>query len=411
MKKLKVAIIGLGGRGMGLLYELLKMKDVEITSVCDVYSDRTEKASEAVTKEKNNRVFTTTDYKEVLANENVDCVLISTSWQYHIKIACDAMKAGKFTAMEVGGTYDINECYELVKTYEETKTPFMFLENCCYGKRELMCFNMARKGVFGKIVQCNGAYAHDLREEISYGKENRHYRLEHYIKHNCENYPTHELGPIAKILNINNGNRMTKLISIGSMSAGLKEYIKDNKPNDKELLKTDFKQSDIVTTIIECENGEIIRLTLDTTLPRNYSRGFEIRGTKGMYIEDGDVVFIDGKTKSEVKENIELEPWHIYHNAEKYAQEYAGTLWNSYSEEQLKSGHGGMDYLVLRAMVETAMTGSSSPIDVYDAASWMCITALSEKSIMNNSAWIDIPDFTNGKYKQKNDVFISSCKF
>lgn len=411
MKKLKIGVIGLGGRGMGLLYELLKMDDVEITSVCDVYEDRTEKACEAVRKEKNNSVLAVTDYKEVLANENVDCVLISTSWQYHIKIACDAMRAGKFTAMEVGGTYDINECYELVKTYEETKTPFMFLENCCYGKRELMCLNMARNGVFGKIVQCNGAYAHDLREEVSYGKENRHYRLEHYINHNCENYPTHELGPIAKILNINTGNRMKRLISVGSMSAGLHEYLKNNKPSDTELLKTNFKQSDIVTTIIECENGEIIRLTLDTTLPRNYSRGFEIRGTKGMYIEDGDVVFLDGVTKNESKENIELEPWHIYHNAEKYADEYAGKLWSSYSEEQLKSGHGGMDYLVLRAMVETALTGDPSPIDVYDAASWMCITALSEQSILNNSAWIEIPDFTNGNYKQKKDAFASYCKF
>ena len=411
MKKLKIGIVGLGGRGMGLLYELLKMDDVEITSVCDVYSDRTEKACEAVKKEKNISVFATTDYKEVLANENVDCVLISTSWQYHIKIACDAMRAGKFTAMEVGGTYDINECYELVKTYEETKTPFMFLENCCYGKKELMCFNMARNGVFGKIVQCNGAYAHDLREEVSFGKENRHYRLEHYINHNCENYPTHELGPIAKIININNGNRMTRLISVGSMSAGLNEYIKQNKPNDTELLKTDFKQSDIVTTIIECENGEIIRLTLDTTLPRNYSRGLEIRGTKGMYAEDGDVVYIDGITKNETKENIELEPWHIYHNSEKYAAEYAGTLWSRYTEEQLKSGHGGMDYLVLRAMVETALNGTPSPIDVYDAASWMCITALSEQSIMKNSSWVEIPDFTQGRYKQQNDAFIQSCKF
>lgn len=63
------------------------------------------------------------------------------------------------------------------------------------------------KGVLGNIMHCSGAYCHDLREEITNGKEIRHYRLRNYIHRNCENYPTHEIGPIAKILDINNGNR------------------------------------------------------------------------------------------------------------------------------------------------------------------------------------------------------------
>lgn len=101
-----------------------------------------------------------------MADENVNTVIIATSWEYHVPIAIAAMRAGKATAVEVGGAYSVNDCYELVRAYEETGTPFMFLENCCFGRREMMVKNMVEKGLFGKIVHCAGGYMHDLRYEI-----------------------------------------------------------------------------------------------------------------------------------------------------------------------------------------------------------------------------------------------------
>ena len=87
---------------------------------------------------------------------------------------------------------------------------------------------------------------------------------------------------------------MMTLTSVASMSAGLKEYIKNKKPEDEVLNSTEFCQGDVVNTIITCANGETILLTLDTTLPRYYSRGFTVQGTKGMYMEDNKSIFIDG---------------------------------------------------------------------------------------------------------------------
>ena len=261
-KTIRVAMIGMGERGKQLMEPLLKMEDVQVVAVCDAYEDRTKAAAEAVKKENGNIPFQSQDYKAVLSRDDVDVAVISTSWQYHIAIAIEAMRRGVFAAMEVGGTYNLQECYDLVEAYEQTKTPFFFLENCCYGRRELMCLNMARAGEFGEIVHCDGAYKHDLRKEVSYGKENRHYRLPHYIHHNCENYPTHELGPIAKILGINRGNRMLRLVSVASKARGLARYVRDNKPDDTELLNTEFRQGDIVTTVITCENGETITAIL-----------------------------------------------------------------------------------------------------------------------------------------------------
>lgn len=401
-KTIRVAMIGMGERGKQLMEPLLKMEDVQVVAVCDAYEDRTKAAAEAVKKENGNIPFQSQDYKAVLSRDDVDVAVISTSWQYHIAIAIEAMRRGVFAAMEVGGTYNLQECYDLVEAYEQTKTPFFFLENCCYGRRELMCLNMARAGAFGEIVHCDGAYKHDLRKEVSYGKENRHYRLPHYIHHNCENYPTHELGPIAKILGINRGNRMLRLVSVASKARGLARYVRDNKPDDTELLNTEFRQGDIVTTVITCENGETITLTLDTTLPRIYSRNFTVHGTKGMYQEDGDYVFLEKDLKVDIAE-IDTDPQKIWKNADKYAETYDNDLWKHKSAGMLASGHGGMDYLVLRAMLSAARGESYPAIDVYDAAAWMSITALSERSIANGNMPVEIPDFTNGKYKNRTE--------
>ena len=57
-----------------------------------------------------------------------------------------------------------------------------------------------------------------------------------------------------------------------------------------------------------------------------------------------------------------------------------------------------MDYLVLRAFIESVQNQTPPPIDVYDAAAWMCVTALSEASIAAGSLPMEIPDFTGGRW-------------
>lgn len=391
MDKIKLGVIGLGQRGSMLLDEIVKIADVEVCAVCDLYTDRVEDAFNKVKEKCGNEPVKLQDYHDVLKMPDVKAVLISAAWEAHADIAVDSMRAKKWTALEVGGAYDISDCQKLVDTYEETKTPFMFLENCCYGRREMMCLNMAKTGVFGEIVHCDGAYMHDLRKEVSSGAEIRHYRLQNYIHRNCENYPTHELGPIAKILNINNGNRMLSLVSVGSKSAGLHSYITDKRVSDDALAKVDFKQSDVVTTIIKCAGGETITLSLNTTLPHAYSRNFNVHGTNAYYAENNDSVFFDG---DDGEENWKPN----WGNAEKYCEKYEHPLWKKYLAEGVHSGHDGMDWLLLNAFFESIRQNKIPPIDVYDAAAWMSISALSEQSIALGGAPVPIPDFTRGKW-------------
>ncbi len=399
MKKLKLGVIGLGGRGSGLLGTVVIPAcetKVDIIAICDLYEDRVKAQGDIVEKETGKRPFETTDYKEVINHPEVEGVLVLSAWESHIKLAVAAMKAGKFVAMEVAGAYTVEDCWDLVKTYEETGVECMILENCCYGKRELLALNMARQGVFGDIVHCDGAYAHDLRSEIANGKENRHYRLRNYMNRNCENYPTHELGPIAKLLNINNGNRMISLTATASCSKGLHEYIVEHKGADHPLAKVEFSQGDIITTVIKCAKGQTITLSLDTTLPRSYSRNFTVRGTKGAYFECNDSVYLD-----HIHDKYEWDGRGIWGNAKEYEEKYSHPLWVDYIPQ---GGHDGMDWLVFNAFYDAMLEGRHAPIDAYDAAAWMCITALSEESIAKGSAPVMIPDFTRGKWYKRDDI-------
>lgn len=326
-------------------------------------------------------------------------------------ISIDAMRRGIAVAMEVGGAYDEKECFELVRIYEETKTPFMFLENCCFNKDELLATSLVRNGMFGRIMYCSGAYGHDIREEIAYGDKTRHYRLRNYIHRNCENYPTHELGPIAKILNINRGNRFVSLVSRASGSQGLHEYVQD-KEGLEYLKEVEFKQADIVETMITCENGELITIRLDTTLPRLYSREFMVRGTKGMYWQPNNMVLIDDNHFSESRHTMtypdgtvgrlagDYKGLSLFANSAENYDEYLPEMWRNVTQEILEQGHGGMDYFEFVIFADCILNGKEMPVDVYDAVAWMSITYLTERSLKTGMP-VDIPDFTHGEYKNR----------
>ncbi len=392
MGKLRLGVIGLGERGAQLVNEVFKSHEaVCVTALCDAYKDRTFDAAKVIVEASGEEPFKTTDYKEILSKDLVDCVVVATSWNKHVEMSVACMEKGIPCACEIGGCETLEECFELVEAYERTKTPFMFMENCCYGRREMMALNMAKLGLFGELVHCSGGYCHDLRHDISYGKEHRHYRLNEYLTRNCENYPTHEIGPIAQVLDINRGNRFVSLTSTASKAVGLHEYIANNKADDTELLNATFAQGDIITTVIKCERGETVTITLDTTLPRYYSRGFTVRGTKGMYEEVTDSVYIDGEVSEE--DHAEWKPQ--WGNADKYARKYDHQLWKKYLKSGVQGSHSGFDYLIYSDFFDCVKNNKPMPIDAYDAAAWMCITPLSEKSIKNGGVPVEIPDFKN----------------
>ena len=389
MEKLNLGFIGLGGRGRSLSSLVCGMEDVHIPAICDLHNDYLEKAARDINEAQASLPEKYFDYRELLTRNDLDGVIVATNWTSHIEISLAAMRAGIYVASEVGGASSIQECWELVRTSEETGIPFMLLENCCYGREEMAVLNMVKQDLFGEIIHCQCGYEHDLRSEITRGDENRHYRLENFIHRNGDLYPTHGLGPIAKLLNINKGNRFISLVSMSSKSRGLREYVVDQLGTEHPRMDTVFNQGDITTTMIKCSNDETVMLTHDCSLPRPYSRAQRVQGTKGLWMEDKNALHFD---------DFGDERWEPM---SKYFESYEHPIWKDFIDGGVKGGHGGMDWLVQRAFIDAIKTKKQTPIDVYDSVTWMAVTALSEDSISCGSLPHPFPDFTNGKWIQK----------
>jgi len=250
---------------------------------------------------------------------------------------------------------------------------------------------MVKQGLFGEIVNCEGGYEHDLRNQILTGVEMRHYRFRNYKSRNCDNYPTHQLGPIARVLDINRGNRMLYLTSMASKAVSLNDYAALNPDKyNSEYATLKFNQGDVVTTNIMCANGATICLKLNTTCSRPYSRNFIVQGTRGHYNEDGKFFFFDDPAVN----GLASDHPELLNNQSYFIEKYEHPMWQKFLRDGVRGGHGGMDWLLIDAFCDYVLNGGSSPIDVYDAAMMMCITPLTEQSIREGSRPVEIPDFT-----------------
>ncbi|OQP42727.1 glycosyl hydrolase [Niastella yeongjuensis] len=415
-EKLRLGVIGVGQRGELHLNLLLLRDDVEVPAICDIDEDMVNKAL-ALCKKLNKpapQVYSKGEYayRDLLARKDIDAVFIATPWEWHAPMAIDAMNAGKHVACEVIMGITLQDHWDVVKTSEKTGMQYMMLENVCYRRDIMAILNMVRQGAFGELVHLEGGYQHDLRAArfnngkqpdgggLLYGKEaysRARWRTEHSIKRNGDLYPTHGIGPISKMVNNQFGNRFVTLSSFASKSRGLHEYVVDNGGKDLPVGKINFNLGDVVTTIIKTNNGESIVLSHDTSLPRPYSCGFRVQGTKGLWMDINNGIYIDGKSPK----------LHEWEQADEYLKQYDHELYKKHGTEAAKSGrgHGGMDYFVQNAFIESIKRGVRVPIDVYESASLSAVVPLSELSIEKGGYPVEFPDFSNGKWMTGIDTF------
>ena len=391
---LNVAVIGMGNRGMNLTEViLLPRENVRVRAICDDYAPHLERGRALVEAHYGEVPTCYADYEDMIRSESVDCVFVFSAWENHLPATLFAMREHIPVAVEVGGAYSVHECWQLIDTYEATGTPVMLLENCCYGRTELMLLRMLREGLFGELVHADGGYLHDLRTEIATGDLRHHYRHRNYLIRNSENYPTHELGPIAKFFDINRGNRITALASWSSGAFGLRDWAERHDEVSELTKRANFAQGDIVKTNLKLAGGQTITLTLDTSLPRWYCRGLALHGTRGIYQEENHSIFLDG-----VDDDKHFTWRKEWGNADRFFEDYEHPIWTRYQEEGVRGGHDGMDWLVFSAFLDAVRSGDPMPIDVYDMATWMAVTSLSEDSLAIGGQPLPFPDFTRGQW-------------
>ncbi|CAH0998677.1 Alpha-N-acetylgalactosaminidase [Neolewinella maritima] len=406
---LRVAVLGSGLRGQSHIRELLGHPGVEVTAIADIDSEMVRRTHEVfdAAGEPRPTVYDRgpEDYRRLLQEADVRAVIIATPWRWHTVMAVAALHAGMYTGLEVGGAFSLDECWELVRAHEESGSHLYFLENVCYRRDVMAVLNMARAGVFGELLHLEGGYQHDLRTVkfndgkqaygggVEFGDKAFHearWRTRHSVHRNGDLYPTHGLGPAANLININRGNRFVGISSMATKARGLHQYVVDQAGPDHPNAAVEFKLGDVVTSMLSTQNGEVVVLHHDTNLPRPYSLGFRVQGTKGLWMDINNSVHIEGES-----------PEHQWEPAGPWLERYDHPYWRAEGELAAGAGHGGMDYFLIKDFVRVARANTVPPIDVYDAATWLAVTPLSEQSVATGGALQAFPDFTRGRWMDR----------
>lgn len=393
----RIAFIGLGMRGSDAVNRYMNIKGVKVVALCDILPERVD-SCQAILKKNNKplaKKYTGEDgWKKLCESNEVDLVYICTHWQLHTPIAVYAMEHGKHVATEVPAALTIDECWQLVNTSEKTRRHCMMLENCCYDFFEMATLNMAQKGVFGDVIHCEAAYIHDLRwlnfdEKTGYWDM---WRLKYNTDHTGNPYPTHGLGPVCQVLNIHRGDKMNYLVSVSTNQFGMSDYAQDKFGADSRYGQTPYKLGDMNTTIIRTEKGKTIMIQHDVTSPRPYNRIHLISGTTGFAIK-----YPEPKIALEPNGHSFLTKTKLDSLLKVYEHPFSKEI----GELARKvGGHGGMDFIMDYRLIYCLRNGLPLDEDVYDAAEWSCIVELSEKSVLNGSVPVQIPDFTRGAWEK-----------
>jgi predicted dehydrogenase len=389
----RIGVIGLG-RGHGAVDRMSHIEGAEIVAFADLSQERIGDAQETL-KENGRKPAIAykgeEDWKKICERDDIDLIYNATPWELHVPIALYAMDHGKHVVVEVPAALTVSDCWALVNKAEEKQLHCMMLENCCYDFFELASLNMARLGLFGEILHAEGAYIHDLRS-LKFNGYYKHWRLEYSKYHTGNPYPTHGLGPVAQILGINQGDRMQYLSSVSTGQFGLGLWAKEHLKDDERITHSErYRLGDMNTTIISTVRGKSIMLQHDTTSPRPYSRIHLVQGTKGMAVKyPEEKVAILPETEEFLTEGKQREVLKKYeHPLSTYIGERAKRV----------GGHGGMDFIMDWRLIYCLRNGFPLDQTVYDAASWSCIVELSERSVLNKSCSVGIPDFTRGAWE------------
>lgn len=400
LDKIRVAVIGVGGRGSFAVQRLTAVPGIEITALCELIEERALNSQKWL---KDNgfpspEIFIGPEaYKRLCDSGICDVVHINTNWVSHAEIAIYAVKAGLHTFVEVPGVRTVDEAWELVEATEKNRVHCMILSNCCYGEDEMLMINLSRLRILGELYHAEGCYLHETRDrqgQAFLGPDKMFSSLEALIDHTGMCYPTHALGPVALAMDINRGDRFDYLVSMGSKGFAWQEFARQKYGPDAPVSQVQFEANDFNSTLIRTVNGKTILLRQCNNTPMPYTRVHTLYGFNGTVNTNPLKVGVEPSLGAGVSSFLEGEA------LEEFKDRYGHQLWKQAGEIAKKvGGHGGMDFLMDLRWSYCLRNGLPLDMTVYDLASWSCVFPFSEESVRNRSERMEFPDFTRGTWK------------
>ena len=392
IEMVRIGYVGVGLQGGSHVQNLLKIPGCRVTAVCDIRQERTDWATKAITEAGHPAPKSYTngprDFERLCAEADVDLVYTATPWEWHVPVMLAAMRNGKHAATEVPAAMTLEDCWALVEASEKFKKHAVMMENCNYGRTEMMAFNIIRQGLLGEVVHAEGGYLHDLRSIKFENRNEGLWRRAWSMKLDANLYPTHGLGPVANCMDINRGDRFSYLVSMSGPSRGLQDWAREHFPEGAPQRQEKYVLGDVNTSLVKTANGKTIMVQHNTNLPRPYSRINLLQGTKGIIQGYPDRVYIEGRGRND--------QWV---DAPTLRAEFDHPLWREMDERAAGAGHGGMDYMEDYRLIKCLREGKPTDMNVYDAVALSSLVDLTRQSNARKSQAVDVPDFTRGHWR------------
>ncbi|WP_412069416.1 Gfo/Idh/MocA family protein [Rubrivirga sp. IMCC43871] len=392
IETVRIGFVGVGLQGGSHVRNFLKIDGVEIVAICDIDAPRAREVAGWVVDDGRRAPTLYTagdrDYERMCDTEDLDLVFIATPWEWHVPQCVTAMETGSHAATEVPLAYTLDDCWRLVETAEAQQKHCVMMENCNYDRPEMLVFNLAKQGLLGEILHAECGYLHDLRA-IKFSDANEGlWRLAHSTQRDANLYPTHGLGPVANVMDINRGDQFRYLVSMSSPSRGLQDYAAEHLSSDDPRRDQTYVLGDVNVCLIKTANGKTIYVSHDTNLPRPYSRIHTVQGSKGIFQGYPNRLHIEG-----------VSPAHRWEAWEDVLPRYDHPLWRDLDERSAGAGHGGMDYIEDYRLIKCLREGLPTDMTVYDGAALSAVQPLTEWSNANGSQPAAFPDFTRGQWR------------
>jgi len=145
---INLGVIGMGIQGNYDLKAAIQVPGVKFVAACDLYQGRLDRTKEVYGKE----IFTTRNYKELLARKDIDAVIIATADHWHDRISIEAMEAGKAVYCEKPMVHKIEEGLAVIKAEKETGMVYQVGSQGVSSLKYAEAKKMIQNGDIGEVV-------------------------------------------------------------------------------------------------------------------------------------------------------------------------------------------------------------------------------------------------------------------
>ena len=363
--KLKVGIVG-APRGQSFIRSFQAIEETDVIAICDLNIDVVEGVASQFNIDQKYTDF------EKMVQSDLDIVVVSTPMPLHAPQSTLALQEGKHVISEVPAATDLQQCWELAKSVENSKKKYMMAENYVYTRENILIRELAMQGLFGDIYFGEGQYIHELKSLNEITKWRRKWQTG---RNGCT-YSTHSLGPVLQWFE-------DRVCTVSCFGSG--HHYEDSEGKQ-------YENEDTISMICKTTRGGLVEIRVDMLSDRPaLGQYYSLQGTKGCYEAARG---LGDQPKIWLAEHSDQIAWQSLSDFE---EQYMPEIWRNPSMEALQAGHGGGDYLEVREFVDSIINDTKSPIDIYESLDMTVPGLVSEVSINRESIPVEVPDFRSIK--------------